>query len=193
MNNRAYKMKKRAEQMAETRLRITEAAMKLHTTIGPARTTISAVAEEADVTRVTVYRHFPDEESLFLACSAHWIELHPAPNPEEWTQIETLEERSRTALADLYEWYRENHTDFYPIMRDFEAIPPAFREKMTHELTSYADALVQGSRLRGKRRHLLRAVAGHFTSFSTWWSLAIEQDVNDDEAVELAVGFIASI
>jgi AcrR family transcriptional regulator len=56
---RPYRKRLRAEQEEETRERITKAAVKLHGTIGPARTTISGVAEEAGVQRATVYRHFP--------------------------------------------------------------------------------------------------------------------------------------
>src|SRR5262249_16636340 len=41
---RKYELKKRAEEMAETRRRITEAALELHGTVGPSRTTLSAVA-----------------------------------------------------------------------------------------------------------------------------------------------------
>ena len=46
---RKYELKKRAEQMGETRLRITEAAIELHGSVGPSRTTMSAVAERAGV------------------------------------------------------------------------------------------------------------------------------------------------
>ncbi|MCY7302061.1 MAG: TetR/AcrR family transcriptional regulator, partial [Thermoleophilia bacterium] len=41
-------------------------------TVGPAATQISEIARRAGVQRVTVYNHFPDEASLFAACSAHW-------------------------------------------------------------------------------------------------------------------------
>ena len=84
---RTYKMKRRAEQEAETRQRITEAAMRLHGTVGPARTSISAVADRAGVRRSTVYRHFPDEEALFGACSQHWAERNPPPDLGRWGRI----------------------------------------------------------------------------------------------------------
>jgi len=61
---RKYEMKRRAERMEETRRRITEAAVELHETVGPARTTVSAVAEKARVQRHTYYRHFPQVEDL---------------------------------------------------------------------------------------------------------------------------------
>lgn len=186
-------MKKRAEQMAETRQRIVEAAMRLHTSIGPANTTISAVAREADVTRVTVYRHFPDEEYLFLACSSHWAQLHPPPDPTSWEEISGLEVRSRRALTEMYRWFRDNDSDLYPLMRDFESLPPAFRDGVLNQFAAISEALVVRSGIRGRRRARLKAVAGHVTSYWTWRSLAIEQDLSQEEAVEVATGFILSI
>src|SRR6266702_7537827 len=99
---RRYRQLRRAELEAQTRLRITEAAMKLHGTVGPMRTTVMAVAEMAGVQRGTVYRHFPDEETLFGACSMHWATLNPTPNPDAWVEIEDPTQRLRRALADFY-------------------------------------------------------------------------------------------
>src|SRR2546430_9787585 len=78
---RPYRMKRRAELEEATRQRITESAVELHGTLGPSRTSISAVAERAGVRRSTVYRHFPDEPALFAACSAHWRAANPNPDP----------------------------------------------------------------------------------------------------------------
>ena len=80
-------MKERARRKAETRERIVEATVALHTSIGPARTTISAVAERAGVERHTVYAHFPDDGSLLRACSAHWEARHPSPDFEQLAAI----------------------------------------------------------------------------------------------------------
>ena len=99
---RAYRKRRRAEQEEETRLRITEAAVDLHGSVGPARTTVSAIAERAGVQRATVYRHFPDEEALFAACSSHWAALNPPPDPAAWAEIADPDERLRRALSELY-------------------------------------------------------------------------------------------
>src|SRR5829696_1786436 len=104
-SKRTYRLKKRAADMAETRRRITEAAVDLHGSVGPARTTISGVAERAGVQRATLYRHFPDEDALFVACSSHWMAQHPLPDPAGWAAIEDPDERLRVALKELYEWY----------------------------------------------------------------------------------------
>src|SRR5688572_8391494 len=97
---RPYRKRRRAELEEQTRLRITEAAMELHGSIGPARTTVSAVADRAGVQRATVYRHFPDEESLFAACSSHWTAQNPRPDLAAWAETEDPDQRLRTALGE---------------------------------------------------------------------------------------------
>src|SRR5919106_6689736 len=74
---RKYELKKRAEEMAETHRRITEAAVELHGSVGPSRTTLSAVAKRAGVERRTLYRHFPTEADLFKSCSSHYFTANP--------------------------------------------------------------------------------------------------------------------
>ncbi len=80
-------MKRRAELEELTRRRITESAVELHGTLGPSRTSISAVAEHAGVRRSTLYRHFPDEPALFEACTAHWRAANPVPDLARWAAI----------------------------------------------------------------------------------------------------------
>lgn len=188
-----YTMRKRAEQVEQTRLEITEAAVRLHTTIGPAKTTISAVAEEAQVTRVTVYRHFPDEESLFSACMMHWQQLHPGPDPSGWMSIDDLEERASHAFGELYGYFRHNHRDLQPIYRDFESMPDSARKLMQEQQNALSASLLHGSKTQGERALRLSAVAGLLTSFSTWWLLAIEGGLDDSQITELAVRFLTSV
>src|SRR6478752_8008593 len=95
---RQYRMRRRAESQLETRRRITESAVELHGTLGPARTSMSAVAEHAGVRRSTLYRHFPDEGALFGACSAHWAAENPPPDIARWAEIEDPDERLALAL-----------------------------------------------------------------------------------------------
>src|SRR6478672_11922468 len=99
-------MRRRAESQRETRRRITESAVELHGTLGPAHTTMGAVAERAGVRRSTLYRHFPDEGALFDACSAHWAAANPPPDPGAWVAIEDPDERLRAGLEDLYAFWR---------------------------------------------------------------------------------------
>lgn len=188
--SRVYRMRRRAEQVDATRLRITEAAMRLHTTIGPASTSIAGVAEEAGVTRLTVYRHFPDIDSLFAACSRHWASLNPGPDPAAWRAIPGLEERARVALLALYRWFRSHSDELFPLYRDAQAVPAAARDAARASSARMADALVEGHERGGPDGRRLRAAAGHLVSFWAWRSLAIEQGLGDEDAVELGVGFL---
>ena len=88
MATRKYTQSRRAEQQSETRRRIVDAVYALHGEIGPARTTIKAIAERAGVERLTVYRHFADEREIFTACSAHFQEEMPPPDPAAWLGVE---------------------------------------------------------------------------------------------------------
>src|SRR6185295_7526305 len=116
---RTYNLKRRAEQQAETRQRIVEAAVELHSSVGPALTTISMVAERAGVQRHTLYAHFPDERSLFMACSGLAEERDPAPDAAPWQAIEGRE-RLATGLREIYAWYERNDTLLAAVLRDAE-------------------------------------------------------------------------
>src|SRR5215212_3062074 len=103
---RKYQKKRRLEQEAETRQRIVEAMVALHREVGPARTTISSIAERAGVERLTVYRHFPDDRSMFEACTSHYATQVPGPDPAAWAGMEEPAERLRAALLSFYDYYR---------------------------------------------------------------------------------------
>lgn len=117
---RIYTLKRRAEQQAETRQRIVEATVDLHSSVGPANTTISMIAERAGVQRHTVYAHFPDERSLFMACSGHVYERAPPPDSHAWRAIADRGERLRVGLTAIYDWYQRNAAVFGCVLRDAE-------------------------------------------------------------------------
>ena len=193
---RPYRMQRRAEQVDQTRLRITEAAVRLHTTVGPAHTSIAAIAEEAGVTRLTVYRHFADLDAVFVACMAHWAARNPRPDAAAWTVIPDLRGRARRAFGELYGWYRDHADELYPINRDAAAMPLSAQQARDAGNRRLADALVAGhagddSDPGGGR--LLRAVARHLVDFSTWRSLVMQQGLDEDEGVEVAVTLLTAI
>ena len=192
LNIRPYRMHRRAEQVGLTRQRITEAAMLLHTTIGPANTSLAGVAAQAGVTRLTVYRHFPDLESLFVACSSHWMGLNPPPDIDAWRAIPNLEERARTALRELYGWYHEHGDDLFPIHRDIASMPAKAQEAIKARDAAAAAVIGGNTPVGGDDgdARCLRAVAGHLVSFWTWRSLTHDEGLQDADAVELAVGFL---
>jgi len=183
-------MRKRADDIAETRRRIVEAAVRLHGSIGPAATTISALAEEAGVTRLTVYRHFPDDQSLFAACSAHWAAAQILPDPAAWSRIGDPTQRLRTALADLYRFYRSAEPMLTNIHRDRSALPKDIRERNDATDARYRDLLLQPFTVRRGHRKRLGAVLGHAVSFGTWHSLCVDNRLSDREAVEAMAALV---
>lgn len=187
---RKYELKKRAERLEETRRRITEATLELHRTVGPAATRISEIARRAGVQRVTVYSHFPDDASLFAACSAHWRALHPAPDPSAWAETDEPLERVRSALDELYCWYRETEPMTANVLRDMESLP-ALRQVIDTGLGRYLDAvralLVEPFRARGRRRERIEAALRVATDFHAWRALAL---LGDREAAHLAAALV---
>ena len=183
---RPYRMKRRAELEEQTRQRITESAATLHTVLlGPARTTMGAIAEHAGVRRSTVYRHFPDEESLFAACSSHWSAANPPPELESWTAIADPRVRTEAALGELYAYYRGTQRAYEHLLRDEELVPSVKRLMAGYHdyLAAARDVLIAGRGLRGRAAHRTRAAIGHALAFATWRSLTQEQGLTDAEAV----------
>jgi AcrR family transcriptional regulator len=189
-----YNLKARAERYQQTRQRIVEATVELHRTAGPARTTITEIAKKAGVERQTVYNHFPDELSLFKACSAHNRALNPPPDPEPWKLIPDPEERLRRALAEVYDYYRRNEQMLANVTRDAQANPntrKVMEPRIKHQ-ERMRDALAagweQGDKQRSKR--LLYGALWITLEFQTWHTLARQQGFDDDESIELMVSMV---
>ena len=184
---RIYRKKRRAELEAETRLRITESAVALHGTLGPSRTSMSAIAEHAGVPRSTLYRHFPDEDAVFAACSAHWRDDNPAPDLSAWAAIDDADERMRTALPELYAYYRRAEPMLVNLYRDAELMPIVQRtfSRFGDYLGGAQEVLLAGRRQRGRARERVRAATGHALAFATWRSLVREQELDDEAAAGL--------
>ena len=176
-------MRRRAEQMDETRQRIVEAAVHLHGTAGLAATTIAAIADLAGVTRLTVYRHFADEAALIGACSAHWMSQQQLPDPDAWAQIGDPADRLLAGLADLYRFYRAGAGMLANVYRDFTTLPEAHQRFLRDRDSHFCRVLAEPfSRAPGQRRRL-RALIGHAASFWTWHSLCVNEGLSDQEAV----------
>ena len=190
---RRYELKKRADEMAETHRRITEAAIELHGTVGPSRTTLSAVAERAGVERRTLYRHFPTEADLFAACSTHYFAANPWPDPAAWRAIADPQERLDRALRDVYAYYARTAPMLRNTLRDAEVVELA-REAtapLRRFLDDAAGILMAGRPARGRRRTLIAASVRHVLAFSTWQSLA-DVGVAPSDAVALGVALVAA-
>jgi AcrR family transcriptional regulator len=190
---RKYELKRRAERQDQTRQRIVDAAIALHTTIGPARTTVSAIAERAGVQRHTVYSHFPDERSLGLACSGCHVERHPLPDAAAWQEITDPERRLRRGFEEVYAYYARTGEGLAPILRDAES------DALTRELLDLRfrpafermrDVLAEPFHARGARRTRLIAALDLFLHLHTWHLLA--RTTTMAQAVEAAVRAVSA-
>lgn len=191
---RKYEKKARAEAEAQTRQRITESAVELHGSLGPARTSMSAVAERAGVRRSTLYRHFPDERALFGACSAHWAAENPPPDIGRWAAIDDPADRLAVALADLYAYYRHTEGMMDKLLRDAATL------EIVHELMGgyrafleqAVEILMRGRGLRGNAAKRTRAAVGHALAFRTWQDLTGTQRLDDRRVVELMMRLVVA-
>jgi AcrR family transcriptional regulator len=184
---RPYTLRKRADAMAATRERITEAAMDLHGSVGPSRTTITAVAERAGVQRQTVYRHFATDADLFAACSGHFAALHPVPSRDAWRAIADPGQRLARALDELYAFYEDTAAMWANIFRD-EPLVPAIGPNLARFrgfLDDAARALADG--WTATDRAVLLAATRHAVEFHTWQSLS---GIPRADAIELASAIV---
>lgn len=189
---RSYRMTRRAEQVDLTRHQIAAAAARLHTTIGPANTSIAGIAEEAGVTRLTVYRHFPDLDGLFAACRAHWRAENPPPDARAWAAVDGFEPRARHALTELYAWYRVKAESLFPLYRDLTTMPLTSQDAVRGDIERLADAVCANDVAAGPCGRWSLAVTRHLVDYRTWRSFAIDQELDDAEIVDVAVGMLLS-
>jgi AcrR family transcriptional regulator len=179
---RTYTLKRRAEQQAQTRQRIVEAAVELHSSVGPARTTVSMIADRAGVQRHTFYAHFPDDRSVFVACSGLVAERDPLPDAGPWRAIDDRRERLRVGLRAIYGWYERNAELLACVLRDAE-IHALTRETAAESfgpsMTSYREVLGASA----KQRAMLELAL----SFFTWRTLVRENGLKPEAAVEAMI------
>ncbi|MDQ6887251.1 MAG: TetR/AcrR family transcriptional regulator [Gemmatimonadota bacterium] len=189
MTPRRYQLRQRAERQAETRRRIVEAVVALHRLVGPAQTTISAIAERAGVERLTVYRHFADDSVLFAACSAHFAAEVPPPDPSAWIGVDDPRERLRAALLAFYGYYRSGEDMLAHVSRDAPRLPAlaAVLAPWGKFVGATRVKLLDGWKARGRARGRLSAAIAHALRFETWQSLARDEALGDVDASNLMV------
>jgi AcrR family transcriptional regulator len=201
MKRGKYKLKRRAERQEETRQRIARAAMELHESLGPSRTTISAVAERAGVGRPTVYSHFPDELSLFKACSSLDLSENPPPDPDPWARIVDPEERLRVALSELYAYFRRRERMFAKVLRDAQGeaeLNANLREVLKPLFAHWnrtKDILAAGWQVPDEqpRASLVEAGIGLALDFQNWRTMVRQQNLTDEQAVELMTTMVRCV
>ncbi len=170
---RSYRLSARAESQAETRQRIVDAAIELHEKLGPAHTPISAIAERAGVTRLTLYRHFPDEAAIFAACTSHWGAQHPFPDAALWQGIKDPAERAHAALRAHYDYYAGTRGMWHVAYRDVGLVKPIqpVLDQVSDHLTALAESLAAAFGRKGAVHRNLAATLRHALCFANWASL----------------------
>lgn len=193
---RPYRKKKRAQAEEETRQRITEAAVELHGTVGPANTKVTELAELAGVSRMTVYKHFPTDADLFLACSSHWASQNPYPDPADWLRHRDPALRLRRALEEMYGWYDRKQGMLGKVLRDAPLVP-SLGAFMDESWGGYMNDIVatlakgwpgEGEGHTGQLRASLRLAV----DFHTWRSLT-ESGMTDHGAAELVAEMVSAV
>jgi AcrR family transcriptional regulator len=182
----------RTERKNATRRRIVEATLALHSTIGPARTSISGVAERAGVPRLTVYRHFPDPRELELACSALAVERDPLPDPATWAEADP-EARLSTGLDELYRYYARNEGLLSNVLRDADVVQTTqemVQLRLAPGLARIRDDLASGFAVSKDRRRQLLAAVELAIAFDTWRLLVRKRRLPRRTAVELVARLV---
>jgi AcrR family transcriptional regulator len=188
---RGYAQRARADSTAATRRRITAATVALHGTVGPARTTVAAIAEAAGVQRHTFYRHFPTEDELFAACAAHYWADHPWPDPASWATIADPIERVRAALTAMYRCYADIEPMLANVLRDAATMDlvdrnaQVYRDFIADVARALAAALAPG-------RKLTVAACRHALEFPTWQSLVGGGGVSARAAIDLMTELVSA-
>lgn len=196
MKRGKYNLKKRAERQEETRLRITRATVELHETLGPSKTTISAIAERAGVGRPTVYSHFPDELSLGKACSSLDLAENPPPDPGPWEEISGPEQRLRVALAELYAYFHRRERLLANVLRDAErewevnANVREIMKPMVEHWERMQETLAAGWEVSSGHPQPLLGAIGVTLDFETWHTMVRKQGLTDEQALDLMVGMV---
>jgi len=191
MSTRKYTKTRRAQQESQTRERIVEALVELHQELGPANTSVKAVAEKAGVQRLTVYRYFPDEVSMLQACSTHWWGLNPPPGIDQWANIENSADRCAAAFTAFYRYYHQTEDMWKKLYRDVGEIESLKKIMMQYEniLDDIRDDLLAAWKAKGKRKQQLSLTIRHCLAFSTWQSLK-EAKLNDSQMANLVVSWL---
>ena len=169
-----------------------EAAVELHSTIGPSRTSFSAVARQAGVTRPTLYAYFPDEQTLFAACSAHGLAIDPPPDPLRWADVADPSERLRLVLTEMYAYFRRNAGRIGNIERDapFMKMPDFGGRTIQGERRRLAEQIASAFPVTGQTQRLVKAAVRHALEFGTWRTLTQPDDLSDADAVDLMLGLV---
>ena len=193
MKKRKYQLKARAEQAKETHQQIVEATVMLHEQLGPANTSIKAIAEQAGVQRLTVYRHFPDDASLFEACTSHWLSQHPPPPVANIGESFNPQAQTEKTLLAVYRYYRKTERMWTMAYRDVEEVEALHGPmgRVEAYFDSMRNELVNAWKLKAENKKQFSLTLRHGLRFSTWRSLKAEK-LSEKKIVELVISWLTN-
>jgi AcrR family transcriptional regulator len=185
---REYKMVKRRDQVEETRRRIAKATYELHSTVGPALTTIAMVSDRAGVPRQTVYRNFGTQVELFRSCIAFGLEMHPLPDPAPWQSITDPAERLQVGLKQLYRWFEESEPVLTNVARDSGAVQEA--AEVAQKPMSEVLQRIHATLSHGWEGSAVAPLLSLAVDFATWKKLRREQGMSSRAIAEMWLDLI---
>jgi AcrR family transcriptional regulator len=127
MAPRSYTLGRRAETATATRRRILDAALELYSERGIDATTLTAIAERADVARGTVIHHFGTGDRLLGETLDELLERLEVPDERVLDGIIGQEARIR-AFLDAMIAFQERSTPYWSVFQD-EMDRPALQER----------------------------------------------------------------
>lgn len=182
---RKYEQSKRLRQQEETRQRIVRAAVELHAAVGPARTSVKAVAERAGVQRNTFYRHFPDDRTLINACSALFEDQNPFPDSATWADEPDPLRRVELALTEVYAYWEAHEQLVGNVLRDAETedlVRQVSQDSWGAGVANIRDSILEAWPARARTPELAALLDLAF-SFRTWQSLVRHSGLEPHAAI----------
>ena|SRR2546421_4512428 len=176
-------MGKRREKVEETRRRIAQATFELHSTIGPADTTMALIAARAGLPRQTVFRNFASRVELFRSCIGFGLELNPPPAPGEWEAVPPGIERLRCGLTELYRWFAAVEPVMTNMVRDIAAVPLEALQPLVE-----FDARAHEVLCRGWDEARVSVLVSLAIDFANWKKLRREHDMPSRTIVDFWAG-----
>jgi AcrR family transcriptional regulator len=184
-------MTKRAASVEETRRRIVDATLDLHTSQGILATSWEDIARRADVAPATVYRHFPTLDELLPACGEQSMQQLALPSDEQIAErfrgTRSRRERLRRLIEELFGLYERGGHVLHAVRRERALLAPLQRdhEEIEQRLDALTAAALEPSELGEQEIAVVRAL----TDYDAWAALRA-RGITGPDAVDVVAGLL---
>jgi AcrR family transcriptional regulator len=182
-------MTKRAEATEETRRRIVEATVSLHTTKGFEATSWQDISERAEVAVGTVYYHFPTFDELIPACSALGVQLSAPPTTAIFRGLRSRKARLEKLVPEVFAYFERARGGIHNVFREKDQIPAL--EKVVAEHRARMRELIQaalGPSSTKDHADLVEALL----DFRVWESLT-DRGIGKEDSVQVMVHLLGCV